>query len=91
MTFLLLEKGCVHCSNVKVKLDMNKFEDDLFTPKTGEKIFLFQTSTAEGTKIFSERFECQAVAPILKTSDGKELIKVDEILAFLRGFGYLKQ
>jgi len=87
---LLLEKGCQKCAMVRVHCDFSKFEDDTFIPKNEEKILLFFSSSAEGTKKFSEQFVITSVAPILKTSEGKEITEIDEILSFLGASGYWK-
>lgn len=87
---LILEKGCQNCAYIKVSCDMEKAEDDTFIGKDENKIFTFFSSSSEGTKLLTERFGITGVAPILKTSEGKELKKIDEIILFLKASGYFK-
>lgn len=90
MNILLLEKGCQNCAYIKIALDMNKVDDETYISKTGEKILVFISPHSDGTILFTQRFGMAQVAPILKLEDGTELVKVDEIIQFVKANGYGK-
>ena len=90
MNILLLEKGCQNCAYVKIALDIDKVDDETYISNTGQKILVYLSPHSEGTHIFTQRFGMTQVAPILKLEDGKELIKVDEIITYIKVNGYGK-
>ena len=90
INILLLEKGCLDCAYIRVKLDFEKTEDDSYVGNNGEKLFVFFSSSSEASILFSQRFEVKQVAPILKIWDGKELENIDEIIQYIKVIGYGK-
>ncbi|MCK9154558.1 MAG: hypothetical protein M0P12_00440 [Paludibacteraceae bacterium] len=90
MNILILEKGCLDCSTVKVNLDLNKAENDEFQGSNGEKICVFFTLSSAGTKELTQRLGIENVAPILLTSDGIQIKDVNEILKKIGLLGYRK-
>lgn len=90
MNILLLEKGCVDCSAVKVCLDFDKIQDSTYLGTNGQKILTFFSMTSEASDVFAESLGMSKVTPILRLSDGQEIVKVDEIIYKIREFGYGK-